>query len=86
MRHLPGEELATILAKRDTIRFKLHSVIEAGIASGDFRSDLKSEFVTFAILGMCNWSYSWFDPSGSETEEALIETYLAVVMDGLHLK
>lgn len=83
MRHLPENYLKQILDKRDTIRFNLEEVVRNGVKAGEFRSDLKADFVTFAILGMCNWSYSWFDPNGPENEETLIHTYVHLLLQGL---
>jgi AcrR family transcriptional regulator len=83
MRHLPEEDLKIILEKRDQIRLNLTCVIEKGITSRKFVTHLHPDFVTFAILGMCNWSYSWFDPKGPEPEETLIQTYVDLLLNGM---
>ena len=83
MRHLPEEDLKVILEKRDQIRLNLGLVVKEGLESGNFVSHLHPDFVTFAILGMCNWSYSWFDPKGPEPEETLIQTYVDLLLNGM---
>ncbi|HSU79352.1 MAG TPA: TetR/AcrR family transcriptional regulator [Candidatus Angelobacter sp.] len=83
MRHLPEEDLKVILEKRDQIRLNLGLVVKEGLESGKFVSHLHPDFVTFAILGMCNWSYSWFDPKGPEPEETLIQTYVDLLLNGM---
>jgi AcrR family transcriptional regulator len=83
MRHLPEEDLKLILEKRDQIRLNLTLVIKEGMKSGTFVTHLHPDFVTFAILGMCNWSYSWFDPKGPEPEETLIQTYIDLLLNGM---
>ncbi|AIY04239.1 transcriptional regulator, TetR family [Planococcus sp. PAMC 21323] len=39
-------------------------MIREGIAQKEFQDGLKTEIVAFTILGVMNWSYQWFNPSG----------------------
>jgi AcrR family transcriptional regulator len=39
--------------------------------------------LTFLLLGMCNWNYSWYDPKGPVAPEELSRTIFAVFVDGI---
>jgi len=39
--------------------------------------------LTFLLLGMCNWNYSWYDPNGPVAPEELSKTIFAVFLDGV---
>lgn len=39
--------------------------------------------VTFSLLGMCNWIYSWYDPKGRVDPERLSEIIMAIFMKGV---
>lgn len=84
MRHLPQSDLDEIVTKRDKIRYNIKNVIQSGIETDEFSSSIDSDLVTFAILGMCNWSYSWYDPAGNLNEDDVIEGYLNLVLHGIN--
>ncbi|WP_139488695.1 TetR/AcrR family transcriptional regulator [Brevibacillus dissolubilis] len=83
MRHLGAEHLETIGEKRDLFRIRFQSLIEAGVRDGEFRSELRADLVTLAILGMCNWSYTWYDPCGEVMDEALAVLYTELILHGI---
>jgi AcrR family transcriptional regulator len=85
MRNLSEEDMAEVVAKRDLFRVKIQQIIEAGIAAGEFRSDLPIDIVTFGILGMTNWSYFWFDPNGRVSDREVSEIFLKMVLEGLNM-
>lgn len=39
--------------------------------------------LTFLLLGMCNWIYSWYDPKGAVTSRELSEKIFSVFLDGI---
>ena len=39
-------------------------LLQEGIATGTFREDLDRSIVAKAIIGMCNGTFTWFDPAG----------------------
>ncbi|MDQ7863756.1 TetR/AcrR family transcriptional regulator [Peribacillus frigoritolerans] len=69
MKNLSDDKLAQILPKRDEFRNKIEQVLISGIESGELRSNLDASIISFAILGVANWSYHWFDPEGEKTEQ-----------------
>lgn len=83
IRHLTKENIATIKEKRNQIRLNIEYVIKEGISSGEFHPDTKIDIVAFAILGLTNYSYQWFDPSGEVSADELIEIYSQVVFNGI---
>ena len=56
---LPGPVGAEHLEAKRTIVRRLVAVIEAGIASGEFKS-VDPRTAAFSLVGMCNWVAWWF--------------------------
>lgn len=44
---------------------------------------LDKAFVTFGIIGMCSWTFYWFDYSRKETSEKLAKTYIEIILNGI---
>lgn len=86
LRNLTEEHQQVIKQKRKTFRFNLQALIEKGMEQGEFRKDLKADMVCFGILGMCNWSYNWFNPSGAVSDEELVDIYAETLLDGISVK
>lgn len=86
MRNLKEKNLHEIIQKRDAFRLELQELIQTGIAQKEFRQDLDSSIVTFAILGICNWSYSWFNPKGPLTDEEVIHTFVEMILNGIRFR
>lgn len=57
------------------------AIIADGVADGTFRSDLLPTIMTYAAMGMSNWTHRWFEPnrllSGEEVGKAFAEIMLA---------
>lgn len=83
MRHLSKDNLALILPKRDQIRFHIERLLKEGVATGEFRSNLKVEIVTFGILGITNWSYQWFNPKGEVKDREVVEIFVEMILSGI---
>jgi AcrR family transcriptional regulator len=84
MRHLSDENLDVIVSKRDKFRLNIQSIVEEGIAVGEFRSDLPADIVTFGILGIANWSYFWFQPDGEKTDEQVSKIFHEILVQGMN--
>jgi hypothetical protein len=61
----------------------LATLLEQGIATGEIRSDLDVKVAGYAILGMCNWVYRWYNPHGKLSAEEVAKIFTALVLDGL---
>ncbi len=57
-------------------------IVQEGIDAGDFRAT-DSKMVAHAILGMCNWLYQWYSPTGRLKAEEIAQIFSALVIDGL---
>lgn len=82
IRHLKEHHVAGVIEKRDQFRLYLQRVVETGIENNELRKDLRADIVTFAILGMCNWSYYWFEPDGPVTDEEVAVMYTDIILNG----
>lgn len=83
MRHLNEKHLSNILKKRDEFRLNLQEFVDLGIQNNEIRKEFRSDILSFAILGVVNWSFFWYDPSGSVTEDELTETYVNFILNGI---
>ena len=61
------------------------ALLQQGIDSGELRQDLDVKVAGYAILGMCNWVYRWYNPSGKLTAEEVADVFAKLVLEGLYL-
>lgn len=57
-------------------------ILEEGVAAGEFRK-VNITVTTLAILGMCNWLYEWYSPSGALQPREIAGMYSDLVLRGL---
>ena len=86
MRNLTPENAEKIKRKREEFRLNIEQVLSEGIQSGEFRKNLHPKMIAFAILGVTNWSYQWFNPSGDVSVEELANMYVDFVLNGINLE
>lgn len=60
-------------------------LLQQGIASGELRQDLDVKVAGYAILGMCNWVYRWYKPTGKLPAEEVATVFTKLVLEGLCL-
>lgn len=82
-KNLSPERQALIIPKRDQFRFNVEDLIKDGIQKREFRSDLNASIVTFGILGITNWSYQWFNPNGTITDEEAAKIFVELILKGI---
>lgn len=58
---LEGKLRSQIRERRNEYFARLQSIIEQGIADGQFR-ECDPTLTTYGFLGMCNWAYKWYPP------------------------
>lgn len=83
--NLNKKHLDVIIGKRKEFYFNLQRIVENGMEAGEIRKDLRPDIVTFAILGMCNWSYHWFNPKGELKDVEVAHIYADMILNGLTL-
>ncbi|MGP4072080.1 TetR/AcrR family transcriptional regulator [Piscibacillus sp. B03] len=83
MRHISEKQLERISPKRHQFRKNLESLIKEGIEHGQFQGHVRPDILSYAILGITNWSYFWYDPSGPIKEDELADGYVEFVLKGL---
>ncbi len=59
------------------------TLLQQGIEAGELRSDLDVKVAGYAILGMCNWVYRWYNPGGALPAEAIADIFTQIVLNGL---
>ncbi len=52
-------------------------------ADGALRSEVDPHVASYALFGMMNWIYNWYDPTGPISPEALAEQFTRLFLHGL---
>src|SRR5215471_562523 len=45
--------------------------------------DVNPKLAAFALLGMLNWTYQWYKPSGSSSREEIVENFQRIFLQGI---
>lgn len=83
IRHLVAENGEKIKAKRNAFRLNIEHLIQQGIENKELKQTLRADTITFAILGISNYSYNWFNPQGEITPLALVDSYVEIILNGI---
>lgn len=75
-----------IQAKRDSYEQMVRAIVEAGIASGEFRADADIHFAATLVLSAGNWTYTWYRPGGDLTPTQIGERFAELVTKGLEAR
>ena len=77
-----GPRWTRIVKKRDRYERSVRSVIDAGIARGEF-AVADSAIVVRAMLGAVNWTANWFDPAGATPAAGVADTIAEFLVRGV---
>ncbi len=81
-RTLTGRVNARVRTEAERHARLIEQIVQEGITRGDFhRTDAK--MAAHAILGMCNWLYQWYSPTGRLTPEEIARIFADLVLNGL---
>jgi AcrR family transcriptional regulator len=58
-------------------------LLQQGVDSGVLRNDLHVKITAYAVLGMCNWVYRWYNPNGELSAQEIAEIFTRLVLEGL---
>lgn len=81
-RHLDDPSWSRVAEMRATYRRTVAEILRAGVEEGAFEiRDVGG--ATLALLGMCNWTYTWLDRDGKRGVDDLAELFADVFLDGI---
>lgn len=83
MRHLGEANAEEVKDKRERFRLEIEALIRRGVQAGEFRREIRADMAAFAILGVTNWSYQWFNPGGSIPAGQLAEIFSDMILNGM---
>jgi AcrR family transcriptional regulator len=79
--NLPSKDLKMIKEKEQRYYRAVEAIVKAHLAPHAGKDVLTA--VTFSLLGMCNWIYSWYDPKGGVDPGQLSEIIMTIFTDGV---
>jgi AcrR family transcriptional regulator len=82
-RYLTGELFAEVTRQRDLVEAAFTGMIQDGVASGAFRSDVDARIITFGLVGMCAWAYQWLNAGGPLSVDEVARQFSAMALEGL---
>jgi hypothetical protein len=80
--NLPPRFARLLVAQKNRYDKGVESIITAGVQGGVFR-ELPPRLVVFGILGMLNWLYKWYNPTGRWGAEEISAAFLSLLEGGL---
>ena len=81
-RHLSEPYLSDFLKLRDDYEGRFISIIENGIAAGEFQQ-VDSKFMMLAIISSLNWTHNWYKPGGKLKPEEVAKKLSNLILNGL---
>ena len=78
-----GSEAKSVMAMRDRYETLLRDIIAEGQEEGSFRKDVDPKLTVRLILGMINWLYHWYSPSGPLSPEEIGEAMAGMALRGI---
>jgi AcrR family transcriptional regulator len=79
--HLPPEMAQRARSERRTYDALIEEVIREGVEAGRL-APLPPKLLSFALLGMCNWMYQWYQPDGPLAAEEVARIFITIVEHG----
>ncbi len=85
-RYLSDDLKAAVSAQRDQYEAMARTIVEDGVASGEFRADADVRFASMLVLSAGNWMYEWYRPGGDLTPDEIAIRFCEVVLYGLETR
>ena len=82
-RYLSPELHSVVQEERDRYESIVRSIIDDGIAAGEFRDDANVKFAARLVLSAGNWTYAWFRPGGELGPREIGERFADLLIKGL---
>jgi AcrR family transcriptional regulator len=78
---LPKRTQDAIRRQKKAVEVSLREILQEGVDKGEFKiNDIK--IAAFAIFGMCNWTYHWYQPERKSTPEQITGKFLEMLEKG----
>lgn len=84
-RELTGTMRRTATNKRTRYRKIVEGIFSRGAEAGEFR-DVDPSLAAYGVLGMCNWTFTWFRRGGRLDNDELAAMMADLVLRGLDLE
>lgn len=81
--YLAPEYYRKMRQKRDQYSRIVMNVLEEGVEKKEFRPLKPLSIVAFMILGMVNWTYTWYDPDGELSIEEIAARYIDFIFNAI---
>ncbi len=81
-RTLTGRVNARVRSEAERQARLVEQIVQEGITQGAFRRT-DAKMVAHAILGMCNWLYQWYAPTGRLAPGEIARIFADLVLQGL---
>lgn len=82
VRFASEEVMAEVRAMRHEYSNLVADVIRRGVAAGEFTA-VDPALAALQLFGMCNWSWTWFEPEGEWSAEQIGAEFCRNLLDGL---
>ncbi len=79
--NLPADMARRARTERRAYSALIEGVIREGIEGGRL-APLSPKLLTFALLGMCNWLYQWYQPEGALSADEVARIFVRLVEHG----
>jgi AcrR family transcriptional regulator len=79
---LVGTDRAAAIARRTRISAATRELIEEGLRDRSF-APIDSKLASLFVLSVVNWILIWYRPDGDRTRDEIVETFIAMLENGL---
>lgn len=81
-KRLKSEDYKKVRTYFSNVYNLIYEAISQMEAQGKIKK-LDKAFATFGAIGMCSWTFYWFDYSRKETSEQLAKTFIEIFLNGI---
>jgi len=77
----PGDRTRINRRKKEYV--KMSTKLIADVLKKYSITDINPKLAAFALLGMLNWTYQWYKPSGSNSREEIVKNFQQIFLQGI---
>ncbi len=81
--YLKPEYSELIKKKRKEFKQILFRVLQEGVESGEFRTELPVNITTMSIIGMINWTYKWYRKDGEMSINEITDVFTDLIIHSI---